>query len=206
MSIHICRVSCGLLQENCYIVQSAGRSDCVVVDPGDEYPKLKAAIGDRRVGAVLLTHGHFDHIMAAGEMARDFGAPVYVGAEDAEMLNDITKSDYTGMLGLAQADWPAIDATPFGETLSVCGMDFSILSTPGHSRGSVCLYLEGEAVLFSGDTLFRAGYGRLDLYGGKMSAMVKSLKYLFTLPGEVAVYPGHGDATTIGEEKARYRI
>ena len=206
MSIHICRVSCGLLQENCYIVQSEGRDDCVVIDPGDDYPKLKAAIGDRRVGAVMLTHGHFDHIMAAGEMARDFGAPVYVGAEDAEMLNDITKSDYTGMLGLAQADWPAIDATPFGETLSVCGMDFSILSTPGHSRGSVCLYLEGEAVLFSGDTLFRAGYGRLDLYGGKMSAMVKSLKYLFTLPGEVAVYPGHGDATTIGEEKARYRI
>jgi len=206
MSIDIRRVICGMIQENCYIVQAEGRDDCVVVDPGDEYPKLKAAIGDRRVGAVLLTHGHFDHIMAAGEMARDFGAPVYVGAEDAEMLNDITKSDYTGMLGLARADWPAIDAASFGETLSVCGMDFTVLPTPGHSRGSVCLYLKDEAVLFSGDTLFRAGYGRLDLYGGKMGAMLKSLKYLFTLPGEVAVYPGHGDATTIGEEKARYRI
>ncbi|MBQ6349204.1 MAG: MBL fold metallo-hydrolase [Clostridia bacterium] len=206
MSIDIRRVVCGLIQENCYIVQAEGRDDCVVVDPGDEYPKLKAAIGDRRVGAILLTHGHFDHIMAAGEMARDFCTPVYVGAEDAEMLNDITKSDYTGMLGLARADWPAIDAAPFGESLSVCGMDFTVLATPGHSRGSVCLYLKDEAVLFSGDTLFRAGYGRLDLYGGKMGAMLKSLKYLFTLPGEVAVYPGHGDATTIGEEKARYRI
>ncbi len=206
MSIDIRRVVCGLIQENCYIVQDEGRDDCVVVDPGDEYPKLKAAIGDRRVGAILLTHGHFDHIMAAGEMTRDFCTPVYVGAEDAEMLNDITKSDYTGMLGLARADWPAIDAAPFGESLSVCGMDFTVLATPGHSRGSVCLYLKDEAVLFSGDTLFRAGYGRLDLYGGKMGAMLKSLKYLFTLPGEVAVYPGHGDATTIGEEKARYRI
>lgn len=206
MSIDIRRVICGMIQENCYIVQAEGRDDCVVVDPGDEYPKLKAAIGDRRVGAVLLTHGHFDHIMAAGEMARDFGAPVYVGAEDAEMLNDITKSDYTGMLGLARAGWPAIDAASFGETLSVCGMDFTVLATPGHSRGSVCLYLKDEAVLFSGDTLFRAGYGRLDLYGGKMGAMLKSLKRLFTLPGEVEVYPGHGDATTIGEEKARYRI
>jgi glyoxylase-like metal-dependent hydrolase (beta-lactamase superfamily II) len=155
---------------------------------------------------VLLTHGHFDHIMAAGEMARDFNAPVYVGAEDAEMLNDITKSDYTGMLGLGQADWPAIDATPFPESLQACGMDFTVLSTPGHSRGSVCLYLEDEAVLFSGDTLFRAGYGRLDLYGGKMGAMLRSLKGLFTLPGAVRVYPGHGEATTIGEEKARYRI
>ena len=206
MSLDIRRVICGSIQENCYIVQAEGRDDCVVVDPGDEYPKLKAAIGDRRVGAVLLTHGHFDHIMAAGEMARDFGAPVYVGAEDAEMLNDITKSDYTGMLGLSRADWPTIDAAPFAETLSVCGMDFTILPTPGHSRGSVCLYLKDEAVLFSGDTLFRAGYGRLDLYGGKMGAMLKSLKRLFTLPGEVEVYPGHGDATTIGEEKARYRI
>jgi len=206
MSIDIRRVICGMIQENCYIVQAEGRDDCVVVDPGDEYPKLKAAIGDRPVGAVLLTHGHFDHIMAAGEMARDFGAPVYVGAEDAEMLNDITKSDYTGMLGLTRADWPAIDAASFGETLSVCGMDFTVLATPGHSRGSVCLYLKDEAVLFSGDTLFRAGYGRLDLYGGKMGAMLKSLKRLFTLPGEVEVYPGHGDATTIGEEKARYRI
>ena len=206
MPITIRRVICGLIQENCYIVRADGRDDCVVVDPGDEFPKLKAAIGDSRVGAVLLTHGHFDHIMAAGEVARAWGAPVYVGAGDAEMLGDITKSDYTGMLGIDRADWTPIDAAPFGEALSVCGMDFAILPTPGHSRGSVCLYLEGEGALFSGDTLFRAGYGRLDLYGGKMGDMVRSLKKLFTLPDGVKVYPGHGEATTIGEERARYRL
>ena len=206
MAIDIRRVICGVIQENCYIVQAEGRDDCIVVDPGDDYSKLKAAIGDRRVGAVLLTHGHFDHIMAAGQMAKDFGAPVYVGAEDAQMLNDITKSDYTGMLGLARADWPVIDAAPFPESLQVCGMDFTVLPTPGHSRGSVCLYLKDEAVLFSGDTLFRAGYGRLDLYGGRMGDMLRSLKALFTLPGNVKVYPGHGEATTIGEERARYRL
>ena len=206
MSIDICRVSCGLLQENCYIVQSAGRDDCVVVDPGDDYSSLKAAIGDRRAGAVLLTHGHFDHIMAAGEIARDFGAPVYVGAEDGEMLNDAQKSGYAGMMGVPVADWPPISAAPYGEALSVCGMDFAILPTPGHSRGSVCLYLEGEGVLFSGDTMFRAGYGRLDLYGGNMRAMIDSLKRLFALAEGVKVYPGHGEATTIGEERARYRI
>ena len=206
MAIDIRRVICGVIQENCYIVQAEGRDDCIVVDPGDDYSKLKAAIGDRRVGAVLLTHGHFDHIMAAGQMAKDFGAPVYVGAEDAQMLNDITKSDYTGMLGLARADWPVIDAAPFPESLQVCGMDFTVLPTPGHSRGSVCLYLQDEAVLFSGDTLFRAGYGRLDLYGGRMGDMLRSLKALFTLPGNVKVYPGHGEATTIGEERARYRL
>ena len=85
-------------------------------------------------------------------------------------------------------------------------MDFAVLPTPGHSRGSVCLYLKDEGVLFSGDTLFRAGYGRLDLHGGKMGAMLRSLKVLFALPGDVKVYPGHGDATTIGEERARYRL
>ena len=207
MAIDIRRVICGSIQENCYIVRAEGRDDCVVVDPGDEYPKLKAAIGDRRVGAVLLTHGHFDHIMAAGEMARDFGAPVYVGAEDAEMLNDVAKRRLYGHAGpYDRADWPAIDATPFGEALSVCGMDFTMLPTPGHSRGSVCLYLEDEGALFSGDTLFRSGYGRLDLHGGKMGDMLRSLKALFALPGDVKVYPGHGEATTIGEERARYRI
>ena len=206
MPITIQRVLCGMIQENCYIVQAQGHSDCVVIDPGDDYPRLKAAIGDRQVGAILLTHGHFDHIMAAGAMAADFGAPVYVGAEDAEMLNDITKCDYMGMLVLSSADWPFIDAAPFSETLSACGMDFAVLSTPGHSRGSVCLYLKDEGVLFSGDTLFRAGYGRLDLYGGRMGDMLRSLKALFTLPGDVEVYPGHGEATTIGAERTRYRL
>ena len=206
MAIDIRRVICGSIQENCYIVQAEGRDDCVVIDPGDEYPKLRRALEGRRVAAILLTHGHFDHIMAAGEMARDFGAPVYVGAEDAELLNDIEKCDYTGMLGLARADWPVIDAAPFDQALSTCGMDFTILPTPGPSRGSVCLYLKDEAVLFSGDTLFRAGYGRLDLYEGKMGDMLRSLKGLFALPGAVRVYPGHGEATTIGEEKARYRL
>lgn len=206
MPINIQKVSCGLLQENCYIVQAEGRDDCVVIDPGDDYPRLKAAIGDRRVGAVLLTHGHFDHIMAAGNMAGDFDAPVYVGAADVEMLGDAEKSGYAGMMGIPRADWTPIEAAPYGDALSVCGMDFAVLPTPGHSRGSVCLYLEGEGVLFSGDTMFRAGYGRLDLYGGNMRAMIDSLKVLFALPQAVKVYPGHGEATTIGEERARYRL
>ena len=88
MRIAIQPVSCGMIQENAYIVSAEGRADCVVVDPGDEAPKLKRMLGERRVGAILLTHGHFDHIMAAGALAADFDAPVYVGAGDAEMLND----------------------------------------------------------------------------------------------------------------------
>ncbi len=206
MSIDIRRIVCGLLQENCYIARIEGRDDCVVVDPGDDFPKLKAAIGTRSVAAVLLTHGHFDHIMAAGALAEAYGAPVYVASADEEMLNDAGKSGYAGMMGIPRADWPPISAEPYGDALSAAGMDFTVLYTPGHSRGSVCLYLEGEGALFSGDTLFRAGYGRLDLYGGKMGDMLRSLKALFRLPGDVKVYPGHGEATTIGEERARYRL
>ena len=170
MPINIQKIACGILEENCYIVQAESRDDCVVVDPGDDYPKLKAAIGKRRVEAVLLTHGHFDHIMAAGQLAADFDAPVYVGAADIEMLNDAEKSGYAGMMGVPRANWPPIDAAPFGDAVSACGMEIA------------------------------------DLYGGDLYSMIESLKKLFTLPQGVKVYPGHGDATTIGEERARYRL
>ena len=130
MPIQIQNVLCGMIQENAYIVQAEGRDDCVVVDPGDEYPKLKAALGERRVGAILLTHGHFDHIMAAGEMAEAYGAPVYAAEADLEMLNDAALNGYQILMGVGSADWPSIAAQPYGETLSACGMDFSILYCP----------------------------------------------------------------------------
>ena len=206
MAISVQTVSCGMIQENAYIVCLEGRDDCVVVDPGDEYPKLKRALGDRRVAAILLTHGHFDHIMAAGEMAQAHAAPVYVAAEDVEMLGDASINGYGDLMGINRADWPPITARTYGERVSAGGMGFEVLPTPGHSRGSVCLYLENEGALFSGDTLFRAGYGRLDLHGGNVNDMIQSLKRLFRLPGEVRVYPGHGGATTIAEERARYRL
>ena len=206
MSITIKSVSCGMIQENAYIVRAEGRDDCVVVDPGDEYPKLRRAIGDGKVGAILLTHGHFDHIMAAGPMAAEFGAPIYCAEADMEMLNDPTINGYANLVGVNRQDWPAITARPYGDKLSACGLEFTVLPTPGHSKGCVCLYLKDEATLFSGDTLFRAGYGRLDLHGGDTGEMIRSLKTLFALPPEVEVWPGHGDGTTIGEERARYRL
>lgn len=206
MSIQIQTVLCGIIQENAYIVSVEGREDCVVVDPGDDFEKLRRALGDRNLGAILLTHGHFDHILGAGALAETTGAPVYVGAQDVEMLNDAALNGYADLMGVRDMPGPELSARPFGATLSVCGLDFDILPTPGHSKGSVCLYLKGEGALFSGDTLFRAGYGRLDLHGGSVRAMRDSLNALFALPGEVAVYPGHGEATTIGEERARYRL
>ena len=101
---------------------------------------------------------------------------------------------------------PAIQALPLDEELSVAGLDFEIIHTPGHSKGSACLYLPDEGALFSGDTLFRAGFGRMDLYGGSQLQMRDSLRCLLALPQEVRVYPGHGMSTTIGDERSRYKL
>ena len=206
MNINIDRVLCGMIQENAYIVQATGRDDCVVIDPGDEYEKLARALNGRRVGAILLTHGHFDHIMATGPLARAQGAPVYVGEADMEMLNDAAINGHADLMGGGTC-WPRIEARPYeGAALAACGMDFDVLPTPGHSKGSVCLYLKDAGVLFSGDTLFRAGYGRLDLYGGDVADMLRSLKALFALPADTRVYPGHGEVTAIGDERIRYHL
>ena len=206
MPIQIQSVCCGEIGENAWIVWREGRDDCVVIDPGDEYPKLKRAIGDKRVAAILLTHGHFDHIMAVGAMVRDTHAPVYVGAEDMEMLNNPMLNGRMGLMGVSRMEGPVITAQPYGEELSVAGLNFIVLPTPGHSRGSVCLYLPDEKVMFSGDTLFCAGFGRMDLHGGSPAHMRESLRRLFNLPPGVKVCPGHGMSTTIGDERSRYRL
>lgn len=206
MPIQIQTVVCGAIGENAYIVRPRDRDDCVVIDPGDEYPKLSRAVGTLKVAAILLTHGHFDHIMAVGPMAEAHNAPVYLGSEDMEMLNDPALNGRTELMGISRMEGPALSAQPFGETLSAAGFDFEIILTPGHSKGSACLYLPAEEVLFSGDTLFQAGFGRMDLHGGSPRHMRESLRRLFTLPPETRVYPGHGMPTTIGDERSRYRL
>lgn len=206
MPIQIQSVCCGEIGENAWIVWREGRDDCAVIDPGDEYPKLLRAIGNKKVAAILLTHGHFDHIMAAGEMSREYGAPIYVGRDDMEMLNDAQLNGRAELMGIARMDDPAIAAAPFDEEISAAGMRFEVLPTPGHSKGSVCLHLPDEGVLFSGDTLFNAGFGRMDLHGGSPRQMMDSLKMLFRLPPQTRVYPGHGMSTTIADERSRYKL
>lgn len=206
MSIQIRTIVCGDIQENAYLIYMEGRDDCVLVDPGDDYIKLKNALGPRRLAAILLTHGHFDHIMAVGELARDTSASVYIAEEDIEILNDPRLNGLYSLMGRDDMPGPAIEARPFGEKLSAAGMEFEVIPTPGHSRGSVCLRVTGEDLLFTGDTLFKAGFGRMDLYGGEQRAMILSLKKLLALPPELKVYPGHGPSTTIGTERSRYRL
>ena len=139
MSIQIHNVICVEIGENAWIAQAEGRDDCVVIDPGDDYPKLKRAIGEKKVAAILLTHGHFDHIMAVGKLAEATGAPVYIHEADMEMLDNPQRNGLLSLMGEATMPGPAIRALPFGKELSVAGMSFEILPTPGHSKGSACL-------------------------------------------------------------------
>ncbi len=207
MKLEILTLPCGAYQENAYIVSAAGCEACALIDPGDDLPALRTALErtGKKAGAILLTHGHFDHTLAAEALAAETGAPVYAHEADLEMLNNAAYNAYDP--AVARLPAPAhLSPQVYAETLTACGMNFEILSTPGHTKGSVCLYLPEEKALFSGDTLFQAGFGRMDLHGGSPAQMRASLKRLFALPEDVKVYPGHGPQTTIGLEKARYHL
>ena len=200
-------VVCGAYQENAYLVCPDGRGDAFIVDPGDDLPALTRALSEsgRRLSAIVLTHGHFDHMLAAAPLSRMTGAKVYVRSEDAEMLSDPAKSCFNAEVSvLPFPDAFLEDELP--DEIELCGVKLKVLATPGHSAGSACLYDPEGNVLFSGDTLFCAGFGRTDLYGGSGVQLRHSLRTLFALPGETRVLPGHGPETTIAAERRRYGL
>ncbi len=203
-AIHV--LPSGAYQTNTYLVCPEGRTDAFFIDPGDDFQRLHEALAasGRTLSAILLTHGHFDHMLGAEPLQRETGAMVYVSEKDAEMLFDAVKNAFDPKV--SRLPLPTLmDYDVFEEHIEVCGVNLKVIPTPGHTRGSVCFYNEESAILFSGDTMFHAGYGRTDLYGGDMFAMARSLKTLLALPENVRVFTGHGDATTIGDERRRYR-
>lgn len=195
----------GLLGTCCYILWQDGREDCVVIDPGADAASIRKACGGRRIAAILLTHGHFDHMLSAQPLSRITGAPVYIHELDEEMLCDEDKNAYNAMAS-AQPSPVDFEAELLEDTIEIEGVKFEVLHTPGHTRGSVCFYDAQNGVLFSGDTLFCAGFGRMDLYGGSPMQMRASLRKLFSLPGNTRVLCGHGYETTIGAERGRYNL
>lgn len=191
----------GGVQTNCYLVYNEETKEGILIDPADNPQSIIATVENLQVKptGIFLTHGHFDHILAADALKEHYVCPVYCHKEEAEIAASpkLNASKSFGMYGLATADVLVQDK----EALSLCGFTIKVLHTPGHTKGGVCYYFEEEQVLFSGDTLFAQSIGRTDLPTGSYSTLIHSIKdKLFTLPGKVLVFPGHGEETTIEYE------
>lgn len=180
----------GAYQTNCYILHQEASSSCVVIDPGYTPEVILDFLAGKglTLEAILLTHGHFDHVGAVRDLAAETGCRVYLNPDDLSMPPKLTAGPlyYT-------------DTYSEGDTISPAGISFQVLSTPGHTPGSVCLI--AEDFLFSGDTLFAGSCGRTDLPGGSTRAIRESLRRLAALPQDYSVHPGHGESTTLAWEK-----
>ena len=197
----------GEYQTNCYILRkNATATDCLIIDTGLQADQLDDFLEREKLtpAAIILTHGHADHIGGLAILKDNFpNIKVYIHKLDAEMLTT-PQSGILAMLSLSpptptEADQLLQD----GDMIDLADIKLEVLHTPGHTLGGICLYSKDEQVVFVGDTLFADSVGRTDLPGGSMSSLIKSIKEkLCTLPDETAVYPGHGPATTIRDEKA----
>ncbi|MBQ8555780.1 MAG: MBL fold metallo-hydrolase [Clostridia bacterium] len=178
----------GELGTCCYIVWNDQSDGCVVIDPGYEPQRVREACMGRRIEAILLTHGHFDHIGGVTELSRD-GAQIVIHRLDAPMLTD-TQLNASWLVGDYVTAPQATVLVKEGDEITFAGVTLTVLHTPGHTPGCVC-YQTGEW-LFTGDTLFHYGYGRTDLPGGSMSQLAASLRRLQPLARQYEIHPGHG--------------
>ena len=192
----------GMVQTNCYIVHNMDTKECIIVDPGDEAEKICGYLtqNELKLQAILLTHGHFDHIGAVSELKDKYGVPAYAAAEEKDVLQDVclNLSPQIGRRISIAADYWVED----GQKISCLGQDITCILTPGHTQGGMCYYFPQAGMLFSGDTLFQESVGRTDFPTGSMSRIIRSIREkLFVLPKAVQVYPGHGPKTSIENEK-----
>ena len=194
----------GPVQENCFLFAREGSDRALIVDPGEEAPKLLGAIDELglTLEGILLTHTHFDHVGAVAPVARATAAEVWVPEIERPVLADI--NSFVPFAGFGPfEDWEAEHTVSGGEQLELAGFAIDVLFTPGHSPGHVTYSLPDEQVAFSGDVLFRGSVGRTDLPGGDWPTLQGSLRTLVeTLPGETTVYPGHMGVTTIVAERS----
>lgn len=201
--MEIKRLVLGMVRTNCYIAYTEDTKKAVIIDPAADSGRIMEELTDLGVipEAVLLTHGHFDHVLAADTLRKQYNIPVCILKEDAELLEqpELNCSElFMRMSYGIKADKLLTD----GQQLEFLDGVLKVIASPGHTAGSCCYYHEAEGVLFSGDTLFQGSVGRTDLPTGKASLISVSIREkLFVLPEDTLVLSGHGMETTIGEEK-----
>ena len=212
MTVLVTGFPAGAFAANCYLVAPAPGEECVIIDPGQDAQRGIEELLDRyrlKPSAVLLTHGHVDHMWSVAPVCGAKGVPAYIHPDDRELLADpgkglslLAKQQFMGGMTFAEPD--DVRQLSDGDVITVAGLDITIGHTPGHTPGSVT-FRSGQDdldALFSGDLLFAGSIGRTDLPGGDHATMLKSLARTLTLPDETIVLPGHGPQTTIGDERS----
>ncbi len=194
----------GPFQENCYIIGDEELGAGALIDPGDEAARIALAVEQTNldIEKIIITHAHIDHVGAVATLIDEYACPVLMHAEAEPMLKQLPTQAM--MMGLRFGKVPTVDGyIEDEELLEVGGLRLRSLYTPGHAPGHLSFYLEDQSLVFSGDALFAGSVGRVDLPGGSMEVLLRSIEErLLTLPDETRVYSGHGPQTTIGDERA----
>jgi hydroxyacylglutathione hydrolase len=198
----VARVTVGMLEENCYLYACPETREAVIIDPGDEPERILQTIQDLQLipKYIINTHGHFDHILAIDAVSEVYPVPLAIHPADVPLYTD---ESVAAMFGLSS---PLVKRQPDillqeGDHIAFGSLSLEVIHTPGHTPGGVCLIGRPYCV-FSGDTLFQRGIGRTDLPGGNYEQLVASIRQkLYTLDDDLVVFPGHGEPTTIIEEK-----
>ena len=189
----------GETQTNCYILHND--SEAVIFDPGSDAPKIKQVLADRGIKplAIFLTHGHFDHIGAADELANFYKIPVYASELEKKLAKslELNCSHFIGQVITANVT----DIIQAGSKMNILGETLQILATPGHTSGSLSFYFENLGILISGDVIFKGGCGRYDLPTSNFEELKQSIKTIYALPSDTQILSGHGDTTTVADER-----
>lgn len=200
--MRIIRKTVGPVGTNAYFLINGESGECLLVDPGDQPEVLQGVLRQEglKLKAILLTHGHFDHIQAVPALKEAFGVPVLAGEKERPLLADPGLS--SGGLWPNRVSLVPDKGLRDGDRLELAGLKLQVLETPGHTPGGICYFLPDEQAVFTGDTLFQGSYGRTDLYGGSDAEILRSVRRLLReLPAETQVYPGHGGASRIEFER-----